>query len=136
MFRQFCLCSLVFRLLRGFAAPFFIYIIKCQNRCCLLTVRRPVSGLGSDSVSRLNLFYIKSLKYLPNLRYIIDRQDKLAFNPFQQFGQLVKISLAECAFTVVVFAVPIRRVKIKKRIDPVIAFYKFGIGQTLYIYVA
>ena len=69
--------------------------------------------MGADSVSRLHLFYIKSLKYLPNLRHVIDGQDKPAFNPFQQSGQLVKISLAKYTFTVVVFAVPIWRVKVK-----------------------
>lgn len=57
----------------------------------------------------MNFLNIKGPKNTADFRHVVNTHYKLAFNPFQQFGQLVKISLAEDSFAIVVFAVPIWR---------------------------
>lgn len=73
---------------------------------------------------------------MPDFRHIVNTHYKLAFNFFQQFGQLVKIGFAEDSFAVVVFAVPVRRVEVKQRVRPVIAGYKLLIWQAFNINAA
>ena len=91
-------------------ADFFVSKVRNQKLGCLL--RGGVAG----RIAGLLLRDPESFKGLPDLRMIVDEEDKFAFQILENPAQLSKIVHREDTIAVVIFASIIRRIKITSNV--------------------